>query len=251
MPEKSGAFDVFGNVSEMINEKGLSKGGNYQLYPNQCHIDSVQHFNRPEKWLGFRCIAVKINKNTIHSNFKKDKQILNDSVSIVKMAGKVGQFTDIRDGRIYKVVKIGEQIWMSENLAYKPDSGKYWSYYSKSEIPTYGYLYNWETAQNVCPVGWHLPDKSEFESLLQNVGGDGSKAYNELVSSGNSGFSLLEGGLHFWFGYNNSHGTALWSSSELSKKAGITLSRGGIEATARIDNFFKSSGVYVRCVKDK
>lgn len=251
IPEKSGAFDVFGNVSEMTNEIGVSKGGNYQLFANQCHIDSVQHYNRPEKWLGFRCIAVRIDGNKIHSNLLKDKQILNDSASTVKMHGKVGIFTDNRDGRVYKVVKIGQQIWMSENLAYKPDNGKYWSYYSQENIPIYGYLYNWETAQNVCPVGWHLPDKSEFETLLQNIGGDGSSAYKELVTTGNSGFSMLEGGLHFWFGYNDSHGTALWSSSEDNKKVGTDLCRGGYAQTARIDYFYKSSGLYVRCIKDK
>lgn len=56
-PDISGIFDLFGNVSEMTSEKGISKGGNYMLYANECHIDSVQYYNKPENWLGFRCIV--------------------------------------------------------------------------------------------------------------------------------------------------------------------------------------------------
>ncbi len=56
-PDKSGIFELFGNVSEMTLTNGISKGGNYSLYASQCRIDSNQIYNKPEKWLGFRCIV--------------------------------------------------------------------------------------------------------------------------------------------------------------------------------------------------
>ena len=82
-----------------------------------------------------------------------------------------GTFTDTRDGQTYKYVKIGNQVWMAENLNYEI----VFSYCYKDSIENckkYGRLYNWETALNVCPSGWHLPTNEEFETLISNVGGE-------------------------------------------------------------------------------
>lgn len=80
-------------------------------------------------------------------------------------------FIDDRDGQTYKVVKIGNQYWMAENLAFKPDTGNYWAYDNdQSNVEIYGYLYNWETAKNVCPAGWHLPTDAEWTILSNYLG---------------------------------------------------------------------------------
>ena len=54
-----GLYDIFGNVSEMTMTKGIAKGGNYHLFASQCHQDLFQTYNKPEEWLGFRCVAIK------------------------------------------------------------------------------------------------------------------------------------------------------------------------------------------------
>lgn len=115
-------------------------------------------------------------------------------------------FTDNRDGHVYNLVKIGDQVWMAENLAYlpavsPPSSGSTTSPYyyvygyegtsvitakATSNYSTYGVLYNWPAAmagaassssnpsgvQGVCPIGWHLPSDAEWTELTDYLGGE-------------------------------------------------------------------------------
>ena len=100
------------------------------------------------------------------------------TICIVMFLGMVGAFAapkkgtmkDPRDGKTYKTVQIGSQTWMAENLNYMTkDSYCYDN--KKSNCAKYGRLYTWKTAQEACPVGWHLPSRGEFEMLIKAVGG--------------------------------------------------------------------------------
>ena len=91
------------------------------------------------------------------------------------------------DGNIYHTVQIGSQVWMKENMRTKKDkNGKnlthhtvgsiddgyagYWPPVTNSKYTDgskYGYRYNHAAAEIICPKGWHLPSKTEFELLLQ------------------------------------------------------------------------------------
>ncbi len=118
-------------------------------------------------------------------------------------------FTDSRDGKTYKIVEIGEQTWMAENLNYYTGVSKCYED-EPDNCKTYGRLYDWQTALNACPSGWHLPSDEEWKALEKAVGGVGEagkklkagsdwrKVNRKVEGSGTDefGFSALPGGFY-------------------------------------------------------
>jgi uncharacterized protein (TIGR02145 family) len=123
------------------------------------------------------------------SSCKKDDDNNGDSTNT---------FKDSRDGKVYKTVKIGNQIWMAENLAYAPSSGNYWAYDNDdANVEIYGYLYDWQTALNVCPTGWHMPSDEEWKELEMALGMSQAEADNPGGRGTNEG-SKLAGNAGLW-----------------------------------------------------
>jgi len=188
------------------------------------------------------------------------------TVSFTQKNKNMETFTDSRDGQVYKTIKIGNQIWMAENLAYKTERGC-WAYDNdKTKVAEYGYLYDWKTAKASCPKGWHLPSDEEWTELINYLGGK-ELAGEKLKSSnwnlfdgknyGNnsSGFSTLPNGFcidhgrgMMIFGGLGEDGN-LWSSTTNGSDASyykLDADRSSIGQ----DNIDHSSGLAVRCIKE-
>lgn len=181
--------------------------------------------------------------------------------------------TDKRDGKIYKIASIGSQTWMIENLAYKTSDyysgesdpsmtfaervkysrsrGCYAYDYDESYVKDHGYLYNWETAKQVCPDGWRLPTKDDFTKLMDNYGGDERKAYPELIVGGNSGFSgTFDGKRGKDLAFNTMDRCGYyWSSTEYNEEEAYLLYFSAFNSVGLAD-FEKVSGYSVRCIKE-
>lgn len=144
-------------------------------------------------------LTVKGDKNETAKNASVTVALIKTEIPVVG-----GEFTDPRDNNVYKVVTIGEQTWMAENLAWLPSVSKPEAtknseeplYFvlnydgedvtvakATEEYALYGVLYNWYAAvgqagaaggnpeanpsniQGPCPNGWHVPSKAEWKEL--------------------------------------------------------------------------------------
>lgn len=106
----------------------------------------------------------------------------------------IGTLVDSRNSRSYRIVVIGTQTWMAENLNYKTENSWCGGGFGMTEgdCLVYGRLYTWAAAvgrdedecgyghdcdldegnvRGVCPQGWHLPSYDEWKSLFDAVGG--------------------------------------------------------------------------------
>lgn len=175
-----------------------------------------------------------------------------------------GSFTDLRDNMTYKTVEIGNQVWMAENLKYAPGSGNYLAYdENQSNVSEYGYLYDWQTAQAVSPAGWHLPTETEWEILINFLGGDEKAAAKLKTTSGwdwiakngtnESGFSAKPSGQgSFWGSTTVSSFIEMhayfWTSTRVNSEESMEyrLGVGDVCNFSSYTNYANS----VRCIKD-
>jgi len=201
------------------------------------------------------------------------------------------------DSNIYHVVKIGSQLWMNENL-------KTTKFNDSTEIPfvtdptewaglttpacawygnnfgtygsVYGALYNWFTIdtavngnKNICPKGWHVPSKAEWNILINYLSGS-SVAGGKLKSTSTApdphprwnspntgatnetGFAALPGGYRFYtgvFSYLGSMGF-WWSSTETQGTKAYNPSMSSDGSVVTVYSSGKAMGASVRCLRD-
>jgi uncharacterized protein (TIGR02145 family) len=191
-------------------------------------------------------------------------------------------FIDKRDGNVYRIVKIGKQIWMAENFRYLPYLTD--SITISSKIPTfnvhsykgtdlmvakslsnyknYAVLYNYAAAKAVCPEGWHLPTAAEWQTLVDSLGGDkvaGAKLKDTTLwlelkggTTNETGFTARPGGLRLNNGNYPTIGTTgyYWSSTP-SIPSNFTM-YGMTRLGTYIMSFdmIDSCGLSVRYIKD-
>ena len=203
------------------------------------------------------------------------------------------------DGNVYNTVTIGTQVWMASNLqttkyndgtdiplvtddsdwANLTSPGYCWYNNDMSYKSIYGALYNWYTVNTgkLCPTGWHVPTKDEWDTLILFAGGSKKDAAVSLREVGRNHWDYTHYG--FWEMYgrygNDQYGfTALpggyrdgevpaayprgyfygltiegnwWSSTQSYR---LTASVLNIGSFAYMHSIMLQSGASVRCIKD-
>ena len=192
------------------------------------------------------------------------------------------------DGNEYRIVTIGSQTWMAENLKttrYRngdeikdgtgagtvsgEDAPKYWFVYDDdlNNLSLYGRLYTWYTVndgRSICPEGWHVASDEEWAILRDYLRGE-KVAGGELKESGTEhwkapnrratnkfGFTALLGGYrqnYQAFAHIGEVGY-WWTATEQSAHYGFLYSMSFDTDDLSAERSFKALGYSVRCIRD-
>lgn len=186
-----------------------------------------------------------------------------NEISFTTEASLYQYFVDIRDSRQYKIVTIGTQTWMAENLNFDATIDDF-SYNNNSSNETvYGRLYSWEVAKTSCPSGWHLPTGAEWQTLTTLVGEaqagvilkDKSTAYWTAPNNGQDlyGFSMLPGGFKSGSSfYGLGTIASFWTANSNANNAFyMTAEQNSNYVAPRFDAWKDNqSANSIRCIKD-
>ena len=209
------------NPGEGSHQLAVAKGGGFvpTILMNDGSIPVIVAFVITSKnYLVFSLTKVKRNNRTIGigafgcvylfasvlPNLDDDDERQARSAPAQQKKKGSGTFTDSRDGKSYDMTTIGTQTWMGENLNYAA-TGSVCYGDDAGNCAKYGRLYNWSTAKQACPAGWHLPSDAEWTTLTKFVGSAAGKKLKSTRGWGDSwddeangtdeyGFSALPGG---------------------------------------------------------
>ena len=226
--------------------------------------------------LFFAFLTLKISGNTKPN---EDRLFPEKAINQIRYVGDI-------DGNYYKVIRVGNMLWMSENLrTTKYNDGKEiklsqldsdWMKYEpafcwynnertdKSE--RYGALYNWYAVNTgkLCPAGWHVPDGEELSKLVIFKSGDtlsggmlketGTRYWKDpnRGATNESGFTGLPAGGRHYSGKFISEGEKgyWWTLKEENEYVALCLTLSYDTPVARPWWSSKRTGLSVRCVRN-
>jgi uncharacterized protein (TIGR02145 family) len=191
------------------------------------------------------------------------------------------------DGNVYHIVRIGTQVWTSENLKTtkyndgtsiplvtdNSDWGNLNSdgfcWYDNDSISyknDYGALYNWNAVNTgkLAPIGWHIATDEDWNTLISYLGGDsaaggklkekgtGHWAVPNIGATNESGFTAIPGGYRHRYGefFEIGQSSNLWSSTNATSDYDYFRGIGYDYKNVSRGIYDKRFGFSVRCVKD-
>lgn len=257
--------DIFGNSVFLL--EGVTKllSAPYSLYAGQVQYDSL--INAPSL-----------------SDFAKPKDIKSVEANELRLLNNISAVSDY-DGNKYDVVQIGTQFWLASNLRtthlndgtpirietadtnwQKLNRGPVYCWYNNDSLrfSKSGALYNFQSVNTnkLCPVGFHVPTRSEALLLISTVGGNNATARNRLVKvsaggTNSAGFSADSSTVRRFGFFDSRNSTIIYLTS-----TDVGQFNNGVPTGQAVVYFISSTGLgsagespknmglSVRCIKD-
>jgi uncharacterized protein (TIGR02145 family) len=244
----------------------------------------------------FSISLLSCQKETTKTSVKNSnlyKCVENSDINFASKTTPIGSFTECLrdiDGNSYKIVRIGAQSWMAENLK----TSKYndgtpipnskvnsdwakinigsWCYFKNDSSfnSNYGKLYNGYVIsssmngnKNVCPIDWHVPSYEEWIVLIDNLGGsdvaggkmkaiDQSWGTLNIDANNISLFTGLPGGYRDSTSRFSGEGSYgyWWSSTIFNSNLSKRINLYGFDGKIHWANSQNTKGYSIRCLKD-
>ena len=190
-------------------------------------------------------------------------------VTVVMVVATCGQpITDIRDGKPYQTVKIGNQCWMAQDLNYGieiPSNTDQRDNCLPEKYPVSGIqypasVYQWDEVMNydevisnqgLCPPGWHVWSESDWNTLFAEWTNNAFAAW-PLLYTGFSGFNAELSGVRHenktfdWPGFS----TFFWSSTAHGSMKAWAHGMNSIDPSVSRYPSLRSNAYSVRCIRD-
>jgi len=233
----------------------------------------------------FRQLVIMVLLSLLYSSCHKE----NDALPVLEPLFfnplvTYGIITD-QDSNFYETVTIGEQVWMAENLKTTifndstlipevTDNEEWFNlktpgfcwYGNRDSIykDVCGGLYNWYAVntKKLCPLGWHVPSKEDWATLINYLGDDSSGVKirevgdahwhpSDVIGTNESGFTAVSNGLR-WFNGFKGYGfrAAWWTSSEYDSSNAYIYNLRYDFTYVGWATFSKESGNSIRCIKN-
>ena len=259
-------FDITLSQDVIIkNDKSEIESKVIEITPTMIKYKKYSNIDGPIRNILIDDVFIILYENGEREIFNNTEKKLNNNNDAFENNNS-GSFIDNRDNQVYNWIKIGEQIWMTENLNFKTYDGSSCHFPSRDKCEKInGRIYFYDAAERACPIGWHLPSDTEW-TILVNYLGDEEVAGGKMKESSfnywnipnvgatnSSGFNAVPGGKTLWegdFEILDNRKALYWSSTE--KDQSTVWSRGLYSASTKIGrhNYSKAARLLVRCIKD-